>query len=403
VRADVFRLTILRAQFPSGLPARRRTARAVGIGTLSVPGLAPVSVPHAGTVRSACGAAAITVGGVHVPLRVTGSVGALDAGLPLDAAACVGSVTMGAGTQEIRSLPGAFSVDLLALRSAAPSPLPATGGGGRLVSAGRLGNDSVSGVRVALSHPAWLVLGESYDTGWQARCDGRSLGAPRLIDGYANGWLAPAGCRNVSFVFSPQSTVNLGYLLSGVAALALVLLLIAVRPPRLGDRARVRPLWDDGALDGARRRLPVGRAAALAVVLGVVLGFVFAKRAGIVIAVGLFVIFWRGYGPRALAAAAGTVLLVAVPIAYLIGDPRNQGGYNFNYSVELIDAHWLGVAAVIMLGLAVWMTLSAARRRSRQPEPSGPDDRPGPPEPPEPPEIDAAGPASGSAPVGTAR
>ncbi len=136
------------------------------------------------------------------------------------------------------------------------------------------------------------------------------------------------------------------------------------------------------------------------------LGFVFAKRAGIVIAVGLFVIFWRGYGPRALAAAAGTLLLVAVPIAYLITDPRNQGGYNFNYSVELIAAHWLGVAAVIMLGLSAWMTLSAARRRSRRPEPPEPPDPPGspePPEPPEPPEIGAAGPAAGGAPVSTAR
>jgi hypothetical protein len=148
----------------------------------------------------------------------------------------------------------------------------------------------------------------------------------------------------------------------GVVALALGLLLIVVRPPGRLVPARLAPLLDLGDLEPARRRLSLPRAAALAVALGVVLGLVFAKRAGIVIAVGLFVVFWRGYGPRALAAAAGAVLLVAVPLAYLITDPRNQGGYNFNYSVELIYAHWLGVAAVIMLGLAVWMTLKAARR-----------------------------------------
>ncbi|MGH2893805.1 MAG: hypothetical protein ACRDPM_11155, partial [Solirubrobacteraceae bacterium] len=230
VRARAFRLTILRAQFPPGLTARRRAARAVGIGTLSVPGLAPVTVPHAGAVRSACGVAAVSVGGVRVALRVSGSIGALDAGMPLSAVACAGQVRMGAGAQEIDSLPGNFSVDLLRLRSAAPSPLPAPASGGQLLSAGHLGNDSVSGVRVALTHPAWLVLGESYDTGWQARCDGRSLGAPQLIDGYANGWVAPAGCRDVSFAFTPQSTVNLGYVISGVVALALGLLLIVVRP-----------------------------------------------------------------------------------------------------------------------------------------------------------------------------
>ncbi len=212
----------------------------MGIGTLSVPGLAPVTVPHVGAVRSVCGMAAVSVGGARVPLRVTGTVGALDAGLPLSAATCAGPVTMAAGTQEVGSLPGTFSVDLLRLRSPAPVPLPTptAASGPRLISAGHLGNDSVSGVRVALTRPAWLVLGESYDTGWQARCDGRTLGAPKLIDGYANGWLAPADCRNVSFTFAPQSTVNVGYVISGLVALALLLLLIVVRPPRLAAGAR---------------------------------------------------------------------------------------------------------------------------------------------------------------------
>ena len=261
VRARAFRLTILRAQFPAGLTARARSARAVGIGTLSVPGLAPVSVPRSGAIHSACGAAAASVGGVRVPLQVTGTVGALDAGAPLSAAACAGAVTMGAGTQDVGSLPGSFSVDLLRLRSPAPAPLAAnaSASGGRLISAGRLGNDSVSGVRVALTRPTWLVLGESYDTGWQARCGGRSLGAPQLIDGYANGWVAPAGCRDVAFAFTPQSTVNLGYVISGVVALALGLLLIVVRPATRPDRAHTEPLLD---LGDARARAPAPVAAA---------------------------------------------------------------------------------------------------------------------------------------------
>jgi hypothetical protein len=94
------------------------------------------------------------------------------------------------------------------------------------------------------------------------------------------------------------------------------------------------------------------------------------------------------------------VLLVAVPVAYLVTDPRNQGGYNFNYSVELIGAHWLGVAAVILLGLAVWMTLSAARQRSRRPESPGPPEPPGPAAPPD---LDAPEPAPGGARVGSPR
>ena len=390
-RARSFRLTILAARFPAGLTARQRAARAVGIATLGVPGLAPVSVPHTGAVHGRCGAAAVTVAGTRVPLRVSGTVGALDAGMPLDATACAGPVAMGAGVQHVGSLPGVFSVNLLRLRSAAPAPPATTQPSGRVLSAGRLGSDSVSGVRVALTRPTWLVLGESYDAAWEARCDGRSLGAPRLVDGYANGWIAPAGCRRVSFAFGPQSTVDLGVVVSGVAAIALVLLLALSRPPGDPTRADTRPLLDPGALAAGRRRMPVLTAAALAVVLGIVLGFVFAKRAGVLIAIGLFVVLWRGYGPRALAAAAGALLLVAVPIAYLLGDPRNQGGYNFNYSVELIAAHWLGVAAVIMLGLSLWMTVASARRWTRRP----PD--------PAPPAIDPATPAADDAPVGSAR
>ncbi|MFZ1995419.1 MAG: alpha-(1-_3)-arabinofuranosyltransferase family protein, partial [Solirubrobacteraceae bacterium] len=44
VRARAFRLTILRARFPAGVAARQGAARAVGIGSLSIPGLVPVTV-----------------------------------------------------------------------------------------------------------------------------------------------------------------------------------------------------------------------------------------------------------------------------------------------------------------------------------------------------------------------
>jgi hypothetical protein len=296
-------------------------------------------------------------------------VGELDAGLPLAATSCGGRATMPAGTQYVSSLPGSFSVDLLRLRSPAPSPLPPPSAGGQLLAAGSVANDSLTGVRVHLVRPTWLVLGESYDTGWRATCNSRSLGSPRIIDGYANGWLAPAGCRSVSFSFAPQSGVNASYVISGVVGVLLALLLIFTRPPRPSDE--LDPLLD---LSPARRRLPVRHAAPLALAVGLVLGFVFAWRAGALIAVGLLVIFWVGIGPRVLAATAGLLLGVVVPIVYLVSDPHNEGGYNFDYSVQLIYAHWVGVAAVVLLGLSGWMTLSAVsrRRRPRTPPPPPP-------------------------------
>jgi len=365
IRARAFRITILRAVFAPELSGRQRAARAVGIGTVSVPGLAPVTVPHTGMLRSSCGVVRVSVAGQTVPLRVTGTVGQLDAGLPLTAASCAGPVTMAAGSRYIGSLPGPLNVDLLRLRSAAPAPLPPLPAGGQVLDPGTIATTSVTGVRLDLTRPSWLVLGESYDSGWQATCNGRSLGTPQVIDGYANGWIAPAGCRAVSFTFAPQSTVNLSYAISGTVGLALALLLIIRRAPR-PSAADLDPFLD---VSSPRRRLPLARAASLAVILGVVLGFVFAWRAGLLITVGLFVIFWRGFGPRTLAATAGMLLAVVVPIVYLITDPRNLGGYNFNYSVQLIYGHWVGVAAVILLGLSGQMTVAAARRR-REPSAS---------------------------------
>ena len=66
-----------------------------------------------------------------------------------------------------------------------------------------------------------------------------------------------------------------------------------------------------------------------------------------------------GEAPRAGGRRAARVV---VPVLYLAISPRDPGGYNSNYAVELIAAHWVGVAAVVMILLALWHTVRAARR-----------------------------------------
>jgi hypothetical protein len=273
---------------------------------------------------------------------------------------------MAAGVGHISSLPGPFSVDLLRLASAAPSPVPGVPAGapaaaGRLLDPGRIGNSTVSGVRVALRAPTWLVLGESYDAGWQAGCDGRSLGAPRVIDGYANGWLAPAGCTRVTFTFGPQAGINRSYAVSAVACALMLLLLVigAWRAPAAAaiprDALRRLPAWTGGPV-----ALP--RAALLGLIAAIPLGYLFAIRAGLGLFALLTFVLWRGYRPRTLALAAAAMLGIAVPIAYLIGSPHNQGGYGFAYSTQTIGAHWIGVAAIVLLSLVLWRLIRARAR-----------------------------------------
>ena len=246
--ARPFRLTVARQ---SELPARRANAPpaqprgAVGIASLTVPGLAPVSVPRTGVLHTACGSVRVDVGGRRVPLRPSGTVEQLDAGRPLSATGCDGAAQMGEGIQYVRSLPGQFSVDLLRLRSPAPVAPPAATGGGAVVDPGKIGNSSVKGVHVRLNGPSWLVLGQSYSKGWRAECDGRDLGEPRPIDGYANGWRAPADCRDVSFSYAPQNAARVGYAISAVVCLLLLVFLLVGRrrrAPRTGGAPPPLPL-----------------------------------------------------------------------------------------------------------------------------------------------------------------
>ena len=374
-RAASFRLTVVAAAFAPGATARQRRARAVGIGRLSVPGLPAPLIPASGRLHAACGVAAVDVGGRRVELSVAGTVSALDSGLPLRARGCGGhgpsgsaSVTMAAGVERIASLPGIFSVDLLRLASAAPKGAPAAavaaaGSPGRVIAPGAIGNSAVTGVRVALHRPAWLVLGEAFDIGWRATCDGRALGSPHVIDGYANGWLAPASCKRVSFSFAPQAGVRTSYLVSAVTgALLVALLLFGARrsPARDSLPARARPRKGTPSPSPPARSLP--RAAALGFAAAIPLGYLFAIRAG----AGLFLlvtfVLWRGYSPRTLAYAAAALLGVVVPAMYLIGSPHNQGGYGFAYATQLIGAHWVGVAAIVLIAISVWQLILAARR-----------------------------------------
>jgi arabinofuranan 3-O-arabinosyltransferase len=375
VRAPSFRLTVLRTRPAKGVPPRRAATRAVGIASLEGAGttIPPVGgsdrlEPSGGPLRTRCGDARVQVAGRSVPLRPRGTLEDLEAGRPLRARGCSGTVPLGEGVQRVRSLPAPFGIHLLRLRSPAPDPPPAPAGAGRVVSSGTLGNSSVEGVRVALDSPAWLVLGQSFSEGWRATCDGRSLGRPRPVNAYANGWRAPADCREVDFAFAPQDGVRAGYAISGVVCLALLAFLVAG-----WVRGRRRQAATPGAASAAPHTpaaflppdragpLPLLRAVPLALALTVPLALLFAARTSVVLFPLLTLILWRGAGSRVLTTVAAVLLGVVVPPLYLLLTPRDRGGFNFEYSTELISAHWVAVGALVLLMAACWRTLAAAR------------------------------------------
>ena len=174
------------------------------------------------------------------------------------------------------------------------------------------------------------------------------------LQGYANAWPVDRGCRDVSFAFAPNRALLAGDLISLVACLALLALLVLRRP-----RAAVTSLAP--LRDAPARAFPLRRALAAGVAAGLVLGFVFALRAGAVLGPLTFLVLWRGVSARTLSLAAGAVLLIALPVLHLaVGLPDH--GYQTNYAVKRIAEHWLAVGAVWALGIALWRTLADGKR-----------------------------------------
>ena len=335
-----------------------RDATVVAVGEVTGPGVPRAARTGAGAVQGRCGDAWVEAAGRRLPLRPRGGVAALDLGIALRARPCGAGLRIPAGERTVRTGGRLFAVEHLLLESGgAPGGEPAPGG--RVVDSGDARRGAHESVRLALERPSWLVLGHSYNRGWRAWCDGRSLGEPVAIDGYANGWLAPAGCRDARFEFGPNRFVTAGYVGSGACLLIAVLLLLLRRPRPV--RWRIAP---ELARHAASRRLGVAQAAVLALVIAAVVGGLFGLRAGAAAFPALTLILWRGTGAGTLVLLAAALLAVVVPLDYVLWPVENNGGHNPAYAVEKVEAHWVAVAAWVLLALALWRMLSTASRRS---------------------------------------
>jgi hypothetical protein len=377
VRGRAFRLDVLDARWPAGTPGRIRQRRAVGIGEVRGAGIPAVPARRTGTVQLPCGVASVDVAGTRYALRARADRAALDAGRPIRLQGCgvlrIGAsdtLLVGSSGTAATGRAGALRVDGLRLASAAPAPLSqaASAGGGTVVDARRDDHGGRTGVRVAVRGPSWLVLGQSYDKGWRATCDGRDLGAPRVLQGYANAWPVERGCRSVTFAFAPQRLADAGYLISGVGCAGLLLMLAFGAWRRRSARASAPAPADPAPLTEPPppARLALGPAGAIALPAAIVVAAVFGLRAGVVAAPLLVLLLWRGVADRLLAGAVLVLLGVVVPAIYvgvaLFGDDLDAGGGNATrFAPDRLAAHWVAVAAYVVLVVLLWRSLAVAR------------------------------------------
>ena len=164
--------------------------------------------------------------------------------------------------------------------------------------------------------------------------------------------------------------MNAGYVISLVAALILLgVLATGWRRRGRGSDAGSRP---ERTVDRSTP-LSARRAALIAVPVALALGFAFAARATPLFALGVFFMLWRGIGAKQLALAGGAVLGLALPLLYVVAPPENRGGFNPEYSIDRIAAHWVAVAGVTLMILALSRAMGRpGRARSAPPSAAGP-------------------------------
>ncbi len=194
----------------------------VGIVELGIPGLRAPAPPT--RVDATCRSDLLTLDGSPVPVSLHGTTADLIAGRPISIAACDDNeIPVERGESTLRTAPGAltgFDLDRLVLRSAAgggadqatgtlvPGSRPSERPRVRVTGEGRTSMDlTVTGADARF----WLVLGQSYNQGWHATADGKDLGTPTLVQGYANGWEVPRRADgrpiHVHLEWTPQRVV----------------------------------------------------------------------------------------------------------------------------------------------------------------------------------------------------
>ena len=394
IRVSGMRVEITATRQPTPFQ-RKRKLRSVAIAEVRVPGLKPPHPNRTGTFATVCGQLSARARGQVLPLQVRGDVTALDAGDALPLRPCgpaSARLALPAGASTVLAPAGAvMRPDYLRLRSPAPDgSAPGALPPGTLVAPGTSTDDSRrDGVRLALKAPAWVVLGQSWSSGWRAWCNEtggreRALGPPVLIDGYANGWLVGPSCHTVHMLFTPQRVATWSYLASALAGLAL--LLVATigfvagrrrRPPAAHAPDAARTQREERVLapiaGGAGNGMPPpDRLVVLgwrdALLLGAVAALIgwgmFGLRGAAILGV-LAVVFGREGASVSRLLAVSALGLVAIPIVYLARPAAGSiAGFDFSFAIEHEPAHYVAVGAVACAAAAFALDAVRLRRQA---------------------------------------
>ena len=324
-------------------------------------------------IDTGCREDLVFVDGVGVPVQVTGSAADALARRELRVEGCA-PAALGPPESLITTAPGSrtgLDIDQLVFEGPRLAAPPVDGIGA--VDAVRH-SDTAYTVRVPpRDSDRWLALGQSYNRGWHASVDGTDLGPPTVIDGFANGWLLPAGeAAVVELRWTPQRLVDWALRLSALAVVAAALIAWRGRPDRPGSaparwepgRLILRLPWHDET-SVAPSAAATGAAAAAVTALAVLSlpdWHVLAPAAGVVVILAL-----RGRRLWWLAPMAAAFSLGCAALFVLIQQYRFRYPPDFSWPTRFETVHILGVAAILALAADYAISLTRARARPERP------------------------------------
>ena len=336
------------------------------ITDVSIPGVLPVH-PPSGTFRLQCGLGPlIELNGQVVQTRVSGSFASLLTGRPLRFTACSPVTLAGGDNRVVEPATDAFSVqDVVVnagLPSAASAPAPTAAGVVSWTSTSRM-------LRVSAATASYLVVNENFNAGWRAVIDHRQLRAVRL-DGWKQAWLLPAGTSGLVHLTYPPAQVYRVAVVSGLAAIVLVML-VAVWPWAVPLPRRRRPTRPAAGVPAPRiRRFASIAAPAMVLTALVVTGLLLGGYPGAVIVPAATCLFLASKGDFLVLAdgrsalgrlwrpqvAAG--LLIAASVCGAAGEHLQQAGQSGWAVTALLNGVPQAICLIIVGRLAAALILS---------------------------------------------
>lgn len=295
----------------------------VQITELSVPGVEPTVVAPETPLRLPCGLGPnLLLRGAIVRTKAAGTMGDLLSGRPLRFEAC-GRVRLRAGANRLApAVNDPYRIESMVVDAVGG---PAAESGWSEVTMRRW-SQNVRELEIQADRRSFLVVNENFNSGWEARADGRVL-RPVRLDGWKQGWAVPAGTGGVvTLTYRPDHAHRLTVVIG--LNLLLLLGLIAFWPVaqlrRIGLKATGPAPRPSASPTGDRAGpRPWSLAAALLVAAG--LGWWIAGVTGLAVTLGTAVVCGlartRGWWLARVTASAWPAVLamLGATVAWVVG------------------------------------------------------------------------------------